>query len=206
VVGPVKEKVEDTMNRNTLATVAAFVAVFFVFGGVAWWWSRAPERPETPVAVLENDTGEAPARSIGEEPPFPEDPPVAEDTAGNAEVPERPKGPAEQKERPRGAGFSDEDLYEEIEVDGRPEDGGRAFGHAVCVKKRDCGCPAGPPRACLRTWQFIKPEDFATAKCLLDLSCEAICNYESAPQAQSCRTQVNELTSARFGARSKGSP
>ncbi len=183
------------MNRNQIATIGAFFAVFLVFGAVAWIFMQ-PTKPNTsPPVTAPADTAVIAAADTAVEATEPRD------TA--APLSPQDTGPVAQKERPKRS-THDTDADDEIVVEGRPEDGGRAFGHAVCVKKKDCGCATLGPRECLRTWQFIKQEDYATARCLLDMNCEAICNYESAPEAQACRTKLKELTSARFGARTKG--
>lgn len=85
------------------------------------------------------------------------------------------------------------------------EEGGLAFGQAVCQHIDSCGCQKRTARACATAYSFISKDTYGTAKCLVDLPCEEMCESLANPgkTTSACARGVNELVAAQFRNRGK---
>jgi hypothetical protein len=85
------------------------------------------------------------------------------------------------------------------------EDGGVAFGDAVCQHVASCGCQKRTPRACAQAYAFVTPETYGKAKCLVDLPCAELCESLENPgkTTSACARGVNDLVADRFRNRGK---
>ncbi len=86
----------------------------------------------------------------------------------------------------------------ELPPGAKPEDGGLAFGVSVCDKMETCDCQASAADSCAKGWISVKPEEYGTASCLLDLPCEDLCRMYDHPKDVPCLVQVDDMIKKRF--------
>jgi hypothetical protein len=156
--------------------LVALIIVFFASAGDTGG-DVAPHSPPA-VGAAEDGATTAPAATDGEAPA----PAVSRSAARS------------QKSAASGAAES----KIELAPDAKPSDGGLAFGSALCEKMSSCNCQDRAMDSCARGWVSIKPEEWDTVKCMLDLSCEDVCRIYDHPKDVACLVQVDEMLTKRF--------
>lgn len=170
----------DPMDKRVLvvlALAASVLAALLVFALMPQTTVITPSRP-MPEVVVAGSTATA-------------------GVAAPAEAPaEAPPVPGHRGKIPTG----DADQIVELPPGARVEDGGLAFGDAVCKHITSCGCQERSPVGCAKAYASFTAENYETAKCLIDLPCPELCEALANPgkTTSSCARAVNDITASRF--------